>query len=113
MISVTHISPLYYFIFTLIHVYFIGYFVRDDELGCGDEAAIAPQPGLDGMNVQHLDDDARWIAGRIRQKNTRSAHTAIDDDIVPLRVPREGDPDVWSVRVKVGVLCYLKESTNS
>ena len=101
-----------YFIFTLIHVYFIGYFVHDDESACGDEVAIVPQPVSDGMNERDLEDDARRIARRARQI-TRSAHLAIDGDMALLRAPGEGDPDIWSVMVKVGVLYYLKESTNN
>jgi transcription elongation factor SPT5 len=54
------------------------------------------------LAVQDLEDEARRVTAR--GPDTRSSITTIENLVLPFRVPRDTDPSVWSVRVKVGVL---------
>jgi hypothetical protein len=89
--------------FTAILIYFIGYLVGDDEPLSGDETDAASLPGLPDVQAQDLEDEARRVVARARH-NTRSDYSTADGISLPLpfRVPRENDPTIWSVRVKVG-----------
>jgi hypothetical protein len=87
--------------FTAILIYFIGYIVGDDEPVSDDETDAASLPGLPDVQAQDLEVEARRVVARAR-RNTRSDYSTADDISLPFRVPRENDPTIWSVRVKVG-----------
>jgi hypothetical protein len=87
--------------FTAILIYFIGYIMGDDEPVSDDEMDAASLPGLPDVQAQDLEVEARRVVARAR-RNTRSDYSTADDISLPFRVPRENDPTIWSVRVKVG-----------
>jgi hypothetical protein len=88
--------------FTAILIYFIGYIVGDDEPVSDDETDAASLPGLPpDVQTQDLEVEARRVVARAR-RNTRSDYSTADGISLPFRVPRENDPTIWSVRVKVG-----------
>jgi hypothetical protein len=67
--------------------------------GLGDVSHVA---GFASSTVQDLEDEAR----RVRGPDTPPSITTIENLDLPFRVPRDDDPSVWSVTVKVptGVL---------
>lgn len=81
-------------------MYSIGYIVDDDESLSEDETDIALLPGVSGDEAQEREDETRRIAARARP-NTQSAYITADEMALPFRVPRESEPSIWSVRVKV------------
>jgi hypothetical protein len=87
--------------FTAILIYFIGYLVGDDEPVSDDETDAASLPGLPHVQAQDLEVEARRVVARAR-RNTQSDYSTADGISLPFRVPRENDPTIWSVRVKVG-----------
>jgi hypothetical protein len=102
--SVSHVAVH----FTTIHIYNILHtaddFFDDDEVS-NDGTGVISQAGLAGSAVDGLEDEARNVVARAAY--ARPVLTASDDMILPLRVPRETDPSIWSVRVKVGALHCL------
>ena len=58
--------------------------------------------GFASSVAQDLEDEARRIVAREAGPNPTT--TTIEDLPLPFRVPCDNDPNVWSVRVKVGVL---------
>ncbi|KAI9456798.1 hypothetical protein F5148DRAFT_1287866 [Russula earlei] len=84
--------------FAVVATYPIGYLM--DEPVSDDDMDNAPPPRLPSVEVQDLEDETRRITGLDRQ--TRFAYTTTDDMTLPLRVPQEDDPCMWSVRVKLG-----------
>lgn len=56
--------------------------------------------GFPSSAVRDLEDEARRIVER--GLNTRSSIPTIEDLVLPFRVPRDTDPSIWSVRVKLG-----------
>lgn len=77
----------------------------DDEISY-DWPGVISQVDLASSIPQDLEDEARSIVARAGN-NARSLLTINDNAILPFRVPRETDPSIWSVRVKVGVLHCL------
>lgn len=77
----------------------------DDEIS-DDGPGVISQVGLASSTAQDYEDEARSIVARAGNK-ARSVLTINDDVTLPFRVPREIDPSIWSVRVKVGVLHCL------
>jgi len=75
--------------------------VGDDEPVSDDETDAASLPGLPDVQAQDLEVEARRVVARAR-RNTRSDYSTADGISLPFRVPRENDPTIWSVRVKVG-----------
>ena len=77
--------------------------LNDDEIS-NDGSGILSQADLAGSAVEGLEDEARGIMARSRyNRDARSVLTTNDDVNLPLRVPRETDPSIWLVRVKVGI----------
>jgi transcription elongation factor SPT5 len=58
--------------------------------------------GFASSAIQDLEDEARRIVAR--DPDTRSIMTTTENLPLPFHVPRDIDPSIWSVRVKVGVL---------
>lgn len=87
--------------FMAILIYFIGYFAGDDESLSDDDTDAALLPRLPDVQAQDLEDEARMVVARAR-RNTRFDYSTADGISLPFRVPRENDPTIWSVRVKVG-----------
>lgn len=81
-------------------IYLTGYIVGGDEPTSDDEMDNVLPPPLLGPEAQHLEDEARKITARA----ARSQSSTTDDVLLPFRVPRENDPGIWSVRVKVSGL---------
>jgi hypothetical protein len=77
-------------------MHLIGDLVDDNESVSDDEI---PLMGVPHAEARDLEDEARRIAVRAAQ-NIRVDATA-DDMTLPFRVPRENDPKIWSVGVKV------------
>jgi len=76
--------------------------VGDDEPVSDDEMDAASLLGLPpDVQTQDLEVEARRVVARAR-RNTRSDYSTADGISLPFRVPRENDPTIWSVRVKVG-----------
>ena len=82
---------------------FLGDLLDDDDEVSNDESSVISRVSIAGFGEHSLDDEARRIVARAGH-NTRSVLTTTGDVALPFRVPREIDPSIWSVRVKVGVL---------
>jgi transcription elongation factor SPT5 len=79
--------------------------------GLDDVSHVA---GFASSVVQDLEDDAGRIVARAGP-SARSPIITVEDLPLPFRVPRDTDPSIWSVRVKVGVLlstCTVLVLTN-
>jgi hypothetical protein len=76
--------------------------VSDDDAVSDNEIPAAPPPGLPGTEAQDLEDEVRRITARAR--HTHDLRTNTNDVILPFRVPRGDDPNIWCVRVKVTIL---------
>jgi transcription elongation factor SPT5 len=83
---------------SIYRFFYTGDLFNDDEIssdGLGDVSHV----GYASSTVQDLEDEARRIVARGARPDTITGDLAL-----PFRVPRDTDPSVWSVRVKVGVL---------
>lgn len=77
--------------------YLIGYIVDDDEPTSDDGMDNVLPPLLLGPEAHGLEDEARRVTARA----PRSQSSNTDDVPLPFRVPRENDPGIWSINVKV------------
>src|ERR1700761_7918682 len=86
-----------------IKIFYTGDLFDDDEIssdGLGDVSHVGfASSTAQDSTVQDLEDEARRIVARGAQPDTIT-----EDLALPFRGPRDSDPSVWSVRVKVGVL---------
>ena len=85
--------------------------ILDDDEISNDEPGAISHAGLSSSTVEGLECQARGIEARAGyNRDARSLLTANGDGDVtlPLRVPLETDPSIWSVRVKVSALCCLR-----
>ena len=64
---------------------------------------ISHVAGFASSVVQDLEDNVGRIVARAGP-STRSPIITVEDLPLPFHVPRDTDPSIWSVRVKVGVL---------
>jgi hypothetical protein len=94
--SVSHTNLL---IWETYRMHLIEDLVDDHESISEDEADIVPLTGVPHAEANDLEDEARRITVRAAQE-TRVGTTA-DGMALPFRVPRESDPKIWSVSVKV------------
>lgn len=81
----------------------------DDEISNDGLGAISHADPSSSM-AECIEHQARGIearAGYNRDARSLLAANGDGDAALPLRVPLETDPGIWSVRVKVGALCCL------
>lgn len=82
--------------------FYTGDLFNDDEISSDGLDDVSHVAGFASPAVQDLEDEARRLVER--GPDTRSSITTNENLALPFRVPRDTDPSVWSVRVKVGAL---------